>query len=282
MKSGSVNEILGKFQESLARYGKEVSFDYNEVLCPHCRTPLTETVSVDSDGNVLNRIVDDCHVCRMRQAREEIRKKNAQKLMADSKVPALYRGANLHDNALHPQVRPYGKMVQRFLTNVMTGEQVDNRPFVLLLQGGYGTGKTHLATAAINYLMGNSHSAVYVDAVSAALRVRTAWERGENPDKAFKEFLLPDLLVIDEIGTQESLRQNLVSAWSRIIQTRYEECRPMILCTNLSYNEMLDSMEHRIVDRITDVNRSVVVQMMGGSLRKTQMNADFSPSRLNS
>ncbi|EQD56002.1 DNA replication protein dnaC, partial [mine drainage metagenome] len=69
--------------------------------------------------------------------------------------------------------------------------------------GNTGTGKTHLACAIANELLRQGKSALFVRAYEVLRTIRDTWKGGEKTELAvIREFVAPDLLILDEVGVQ--------------------------------------------------------------------------------
>lgn len=64
-----------------------------------------------------------------------------------------------------------------------------------------------------------------------------------------------DLLIIDEVGVQFGSPSEL-AILQEVINTRYESMLPTILISNLTLDQMKESIGERIVDRVTDGGRN--------------------------
>ncbi len=138
--------------------------------------------------------------------------------------------------------------------------QVRVRGSCLLLVGGPGTGKTHLACAILTEVIRAGHTGFFMP-VSAALRmIRDAYspraQRSET--ESFALLTAPDLLVLDEVGVaigNESKRRAMLFD---VLNTRYAEMRPTILIGNLTATEMEAYLGERIIDRLLEFGSATV------------------------
>ena len=64
-----------------------------------------------------------------------------------------------------------------------------------------------------------------------------------------------DLLIIDEVGVQFGSASEL-AILQEIINARYESVLPTILISNLTFEQLKDSIGERIVDRVTNGGRN--------------------------
>ncbi len=120
----------------------------------------------------------------------------------------------------------------------------------LLITGSFGCGKTHLAAAIANYV---AHGQVMFPLFTVVpdlldyLRAAFAPDQGSTYDSRFNEVRNASLLVLDDLGTENS------TPWAteklfQIINYRYNQRRPTIITTNRD----LDRMDPRIASRIKD------------------------------
>jgi DNA replication protein DnaC len=118
----------------------------------------------------------------------------------------------------------------------------------LLLEGGYGCGKTHLAAAIANFAVGRGLPTLFITVPDLLDSLRFAFSDPETTFEArFEEIRCAELLVLDDFGTQNA------TAWAQeklfqIVNYRYINKLPTVLTTNL----MLDEIESRIRSRLQD------------------------------
>lgn len=139
-------------------------------------------------------------------------------------------------------------------------EQVHRRGACLLLSGGPGTGKTHLACAILAGVIRAGHTGLFM-AVSAALRmIRDAYspraQRSES--EAFALLSAPDLLVLDEVGVTIGNPATRRAMLFDVLNARYAEMRPSLLIGNLSAAEMQSYLGERIMDRLLELDSALV------------------------
>lgn len=118
----------------------------------------------------------------------------------------------------------------------------------LLLEGGYGCGKTHLAAAVANHAVGRGVPTLFITVPDLLDSLRFAFNDPETTfEQRLNEIRTADLLVLDDFGTQNA------TAWSQekifqIMNYRYINKLPTVITTNL----MLDAFEGRVRSRLQD------------------------------
>lgn len=126
----------------------------------------------------------------------------------------------------------------------------------LLLQGGYGCGKTHLAAAIANFAVGMGVPTLFItvpDLLDALRRSYT--DPTTSYEVRFEEIRRAPLLVMDDFGTQNA------TEWAReklfqIINYRYINHLATVITTNLPLAEIDDRIRSRLIDPelVTRVN----------------------------
>lgn len=130
----------------------------------------------------------------------------------------------------------------------------------LILCGKPGTGKNHLACAIINQVIEkHQDDARLTTALRIARNVKSTWGRESEVSEAevIRDYIEPELLVIDEIGVQFGSEAEKIILFE-IINTRYEDMKPTILISNLSEIELSDYVGERIVDRMREGGGAVI------------------------
>ncbi len=124
----------------------------------------------------------------------------------------------------------------------------------LLMVGKCGTGKNHLAVAMTKNLIRNHLARVEITDVMRVMRaVKSTWRHNSETteDSVLDHFASLDLLIIDEVGVQFGSASEL-AILQEMVNVRYESVLPTILISNLTFEQLKDSIGERIVDRVTN------------------------------
>ena len=134
----------------------------------------------------------------------------------------------------------------------------------LLLMGGYGCGKTHLAAAIANYAVEMGVPTLFLTVPDLLDTLRFAYDSEDTTfEQRFEQIRSAELLVLDDFGTQNA------TAWAQeklfqIINYRYINRLPLVVTTNLS----LDQIEARIRSRLQDPELVTSVRISAPDYRR--------------
>ena len=118
----------------------------------------------------------------------------------------------------------------------------------LLLQGGFGCGKTHLAVSIANFTLSLGISTLILTVPDLLDWLRYAYDRTDtNFESRFEEIRNIPLLVLDDLGTQNA------TPWAeeklyQIINHRYMLKLPLVVTTNLDLAEVDGRIRSRLLD----------------------------------
>lgn len=124
----------------------------------------------------------------------------------------------------------------------------------IVVTGGVGAGKSHLAYAVGNALLEQGRSVMGIDVYELIdlIKERAFGQKASSEREAIKAFVAGlDLLILDEVGAQ------LGTDWERltlfkIVNERYKQMLPTILISNIDAPSLGEYLGERIVDRMTE------------------------------
>lgn len=134
----------------------------------------------------------------------------------------------------------------------------------LLLQGGYGCGKTHLAAAIANSTVGMGVPTLFLTVPDLLDTLRFSYDSDDtNFEQRFDEIRNAGLLILDDFGTQNA------TAWAQeklfqIVNYRYINRLPLVVTTNLD----MDDIEARIRSRLADPDLVSVIRITSTDYRR--------------
>lgn len=161
-------------------------------------------------------------------------------LKENANIPPNYQQASL-DNFQMPTDNPVARQglgtvlmqVRSFAREFPTKE----RPGLLLI-GEPGTGKTHLAVAAMRALLDKGHECLFFDYQSLLNMIRSGYDAasGAADREAYRAALDVEVLLLDDLGAHR------VTDWvedtvTAIITHRCNQKKPLIATTNLTDDE---------------------------------------------
>jgi DNA replication protein DnaC len=149
----------------------------------------------------------------------------------------------------------------------------------LIITGGYGCGKTHLAAAIANAQIEAGNKVLFVTAPDLLDHLRSAFrptgDEEEGYDARFDEVRSTPLLILDDLGI-ESPTPWAVEKLYQILNHRYNARLPTVITTNRS----LDDLEQRLRSRLYDRDIASVLPITAPDYR-TSLGMAPTPNDLN-
>jgi len=143
----------------------------------------------------------------------------------------------------------------------------------LVLKGGYGCGKTHLAAAVANYRLAIGQPVLFVNTPDLLDHLRAAYSPHSPTtyDERFEQVRNAPLLVLDDLGTQSNTEWAQEKMY-QIFNFRYNARLPTVITTN----EELESIEIRIRSRMVDPGLARIVHILAPDFRRAGVAQDQS------
>ncbi|ABM61422.1 ATP-binding protein [Halorhodospira halophila] len=192
---------------------------------------------------------------RERQRREDLERRREWRTRAMLRlagIPARYQTATFDTfEAVTEQAGRVRECCRRYTETFPERLQAGTN---LILSGGVGTGKTHLACAMARRVINDHQRQAHYTSVSDAVRqVRRTYDRAseQSEQKVFDWLAGVPLLVLDEVGVQtgsEHERMVLFEVFNR----RYSDMRPTVVISNLGYEELTGTLGERVMDRLLE------------------------------
>jgi len=130
----------------------------------------------------------------------------------------------------------------------------------MILCGGVGTGKTHLAIGAIHQVTTGGFTALYAVLLDTLRSIKDTYRKDSAVTEtvAMARLTAPDLLVLDEIGVQHGTDTERMLMFS-ILNARYNQMKPTILISNLAREPLETYLGERAFDRMREGGGRMVV-----------------------
>lgn len=181
----------------------------------HGRYPVNQR---GPDG-VIRYFPSGCPKCR--------RQEEVSRLMQRAEIPTRFQDCDFQNfEASTLEQRTVLATCRNYAENF---SDYHARGTCLILRGGVGCGKTHLAVAIARCLMVAGFSVLHVNAYEMMDRFKAADFGGRRA--VIEQFARIDLLIIDEVGKTYGSRGELVDLF-HVINGRYCHRRPTILISN--------------------------------------------------
>lgn len=179
-----------------------------------------------------------------------------------AQIPRNYRNASLENFLASDSKTLRDAMV---LIRAYANEYPLVRKPGLLLVGPTGTGKTHLAVAALRQLLARGFEGTFFDYQNLLERIYAGYSEklGTSDRAAYQVALETEILLLDDLGAHR-INDWVEDTVTSVITQRYNQQKPLIATTNLADPDLggLDNKERvTIEDRIGPRARSRLFEM---------------------
>lgn len=137
----------------------------------------------------------------------------------------------------------------------------DSNSFIF--SGATGLGKTHLALSIMNKVTERNFG-VYYNSAWKVLKQMQKEQFGKNGDDIEEEILENDLIIIDDLGT-EFENSFTKTAVFELIDGAVMAGKPMIICTNLSNEELETRYGEKVTSRLSSFE---IIKFCGTDIRQ--------------
>lgn len=176
--------------------------------------------------------------------------------------------------------RYFNKTLETFEADTKSKQQViekcktflklffENKPTGLFLIGKPGTGKTHMSNAICKEIINKQMESANIkilNIVDLLNNIKSTY-KGKNvktETDLMNTYINVNLLVLDDLGKEYSKVDNFGNSWAneklyKIINSRYELLKPMIVTTNYNFKELEDKIDPAIVSRIIEMTIGIM------------------------
>ena len=137
----------------------------------------------------------------------------------------------------------------------------------IVLSGATGTGKTFITHVIANNLFDRGHHVEYTTAFNMVKSFQTYIQSFGRDDGQLNAFLECDLLIIDDLGAEPTIKNITLEHIYNIVNERLVNERPFIITTNMEPNALIQKYDQRIASRILSKETSTVISVNGKDLR---------------
>lgn len=206
-----------------------------------------------------NRVVsDEVYAEYERKEKEERLKEFHKKCGMDSQ----YYDASINSSLFNDEQRKVLAEYVDKIKGLLDYPPKTNGEFLIIL-GNVGTGKTYSACAIMNELQ----TGIYYDMPELRLKLNTAdrFNAQQNREQFLHKLATIDLLILDEVGRFAGKQDEEREVLFYLLNKRYANKRPTIICTNLDAQEFSAFIGQALIDRLKGRNTKLIFN--GSSLR---------------
>lgn len=138
-------------------------------------------------------------------------------------------------------------------------------PKNILFAGGYGLGKSHLSVAITKALMEKGYTCIFISVPKLLTKIRSTYNKKSehSEDELLSLLEKVDCLVLDDIGSEQSKKQDDGESWAvsklfEIIDSR--SGKHTIYTTNLNAGQLQDRIGPRSFSRMMQDTQIIKVQ----------------------
>lgn len=225
------------------------------VYCGVCKKPKQFRVNLLGWKTVSTPC--DCEQARIDNAEMEYKanqrsleiSRSLQELRDEGVIDSRLTGCRFADDD-----RKNPKQSDLVMRYVEQFEKMKAKNIGLLMYGGVGTGKTFLAGCIADALLKKGYFVISSSIATIASAMRRNY--GADEPAIRKRLANCDLLILDDFGTQRSTEAMNEQVYT-IIDTRYNVKKPIVITTNLTYEELAAKDapmdKKRVYDRLMEM-----------------------------
>lgn len=236
--------------------------------CPECNRQIFSAIIP-----FINKKVDLQCLCQTekrekeeKERQEMDKRKRINELFENSKFPKLQRRCLFSNFVKNKETERIFKACLNFAENFNEYEQKGKG---IIFCGNTGSGKTHLACAIGNYLIEKEINVIFQNVSDLYFTIKKEFSNDKNSNNILDECKKAKLLILDDIGIEKPSQWN-IATMHYIINSRYNDLKPTIITTNLSFQGLSNVLDSRTTDRLSDNERFASVVLNEESFRRVR------------
>ena len=205
-----------------------------------------------------------CHEEKVRTEDEE-RQRRDEAMRQQARMDSLFRRAAIPPRFSDRRLDTYvatlpGQEKALAVAQAYASEFTADSGQSLILCGGVGSGKTHIAVGIAHELIERYYVCVFTSVIGAIRSVKETYSRNSEitEQEAINNLIEPDLLILDEVGVQFGSDAEKLILFE-IINGRYENRKSTIVISNLAMTALSEYLGERVVDRLREDGGKMVV-----------------------
>lgn len=201
----------------------------------------------DGSGFVVDEQTNTASDCRCRAGMIA----RARVARLEARIPSKYRNVSLDQlegdslSTFHEPVAIVRRFVSRISENLDGGRSV-------WIEGDVGTGKTALAMIVSKAALDAGRTVAIYSMPRLLALIRESIQHEEGIVGFLDRLSCVDLLHLDDVGAENRTDWALEQLYS-IVNTRYEECRSIVITTNLRPDQLAEQIGERTVSRLVEM-----------------------------
>lgn len=236
---------------NLKNLGSE-SIDYKLKFCEKCGQPIETKIELLGNMRVVP-VICECRKKELEKMQEEIDKKEKQarlnQLLNNSLMDSKFKNYRF-DNWDHEiGNKRIFEITKRYSNNF---SEIKEKGIGLIIYGLPGNGKTFASGCIANDLIDRFIPVACISINSLLGRIKQGFNSSETEANIINGLNNADLLILDDLGTE------LDNEWTKtviynIIDSRYRNGLPLVVTTNISFDDIKNKYHQRTYDRLIEM-----------------------------
>lgn len=248
LQGGGEEAVRRLKKQSLELQAKRAEMLYTDGFKLDYLDPIYDCLKCRDTG-YRGSVMCDCFKKELKT--ERYRRSNLGAMLTDQTFKNF--DLSFYSEEKHPdyQMSPRENMESILKYTKKFADRIDKRYENLLFIGDTGLGKTFLSTAIARAAIDGGCGVIYDTASNILSKFQmTQFDRNESARQETEEYLHADLLIIDDLGA-EFINSYSVTVLFNLINARLIAKKPMLISTNLSFEELNEKYDDRFISRLS-------------------------------